>query len=69
MILEHMEKHTKGMKYDDWFYKGAITLDPSEVEEAWEKLAADQTVINLKFFPESMSRACIATLRERGHLD
>ncbi len=68
-ILAYMRKYTKGMKYDDWFYKGVITLDPSKAEESLDKLTANTAVIGLAFWPEAMSRSFIATLEERGHLD
>ncbi len=68
MLLAQMRKHTKGMKYDDCFYDGVVTLDPSEADEAWEKLNADQTLINLAFFPQDIALAFFDTLKERGYI-
>ncbi|MCA8834830.1 MAG: hypothetical protein K8953_07040 [Proteobacteria bacterium] len=68
MLLAQMRKHTKGMKYDDCFYDGVVTLDPSEIDEAWDKLTVNPMLINLKFFPQDMAMAFFDTLKERGHI-
>ncbi len=50
MLLAQMRKHTKGMKYDDCFYDGVVTLDPSEADEAWDKLTVDPNADKSCFF-------------------
>lgn len=68
MCSDRLIKEIKELKYDDNFYADVYTLDPSEVEYAWEKLTVSQTLITLKFLPQSIALAFVDTLKERGHL-
>ncbi len=68
MFPQNTQNHMKGLKYDDCFYDGVITLDPSEIDEAWDKLTADQTMINIAFLPAAMAMAFFDTLKERGYI-
>ena len=68
MFPQNTQNYMQGLKYDDCFYDGVITLDPSEIDEAWDKLTADQTMINIAFLPATMAMAFFDTLKERGYI-
>lgn len=59
------------MPFDDiaWgnsIYSCAVTLDPNEVDAAWETLNSNEWAIDFADMPRHLHDALIVTLKERG---
>lgn len=54
---------------EDWVYRNAFTIDPSEVDKAWETLTTNEFAARVGMLPKIFHNAMLKTLKESGVLE